>query len=78
MLILRPVDPSLTLTRMQYPAIVSNRENRKPLNYAGLANSCNPQQPLTTHSYLEQVSGSSPLVGSLFYLQILQKQKSPR
>jgi hypothetical protein len=47
---LRALDPSLTLTRTQYPAIVSNRENRKPFVYAGFANPCNAQQPLTAHS----------------------------
>ena len=46
----RPLDPSLTLTRTQRPAIVSNPENRKPFTYAGFANPCNPQQPLTAHS----------------------------
>jgi hypothetical protein len=35
---------------MQKPAIVSNTENRKPLIYAGFANLCNAQQPLTAHS----------------------------
>jgi hypothetical protein len=44
------LDPSLTLTRTQYPAIVGNAGNRKPLVYAGIANLCNPQQPLTAHS----------------------------
>jgi hypothetical protein len=29
---------------------VGNRENRKPLTYAGIANPCNTQQPLTAHS----------------------------
>jgi hypothetical protein len=46
----RRADPSLTLTRTQYPAIVSNRENNKPLTYAGFATPCNYQQPLTAHS----------------------------
>ena len=44
------VDPILTLTRTQYPAIVGNTENRKPCFYAGFANPCNSQQPLTVHS----------------------------
>jgi hypothetical protein len=35
---------------MQCPAIVDNRENRTPFSYAGFANSCNAQQPLTAHS----------------------------
>src|SRR4051794_2348669 len=30
-ILLSPLDPSLTLTRMQHPAIVSNRENRNPI-----------------------------------------------
>jgi hypothetical protein len=40
----------LTLTRTQHPAIVGKRENRKPFVYAGFANLCNAQQPLTAHS----------------------------
>jgi hypothetical protein len=47
---LTPLDPSLTLTRTQYPAIVSNPGNRKPVVYAGFAYTCNSQQPLTAHS----------------------------
>jgi hypothetical protein len=43
-------DPSLTLTRTQYPAIVGSTGNRKHLTYAGFANLCNIQQPLTAHS----------------------------
>jgi hypothetical protein len=43
-------DPILTLTRTQYPAIVSNTGNRKLLIYAGFAISCHTQQPLTAHS----------------------------
>src|SRR5215210_5232608 len=46
----RPLDPSLTLTRTQYPAILGNRGNKKPFAYAGFANLCNVQQPLTAHS----------------------------
>jgi hypothetical protein len=37
------LDPSLTLTRTQYPATVSNTGNREPVFYVGLANPCNPQ-----------------------------------
>ncbi len=48
--VLTLLDPSLTLTRTQYPAIVGNRGNRKPFAYAGFANPCNAQQPLTAHS----------------------------
>jgi len=46
----RTLDPSLTLTRVQCPAIVGNTGNRKPLSYTGFANSCNAEQPLTAHS----------------------------
>ena len=60
----RPCDPSLSLTRTQHLAILGNRENRKPFTYARFASVCNAQQPLTD-SRNEQVSGSSPLVGSL-------------
>src|SRR5918999_5876828 len=44
------LDPRLTLTRTQHPAIVGNTGNRKPFIYAGFASSCNAQQPLTAHS----------------------------
>jgi hypothetical protein len=47
---LTPLDPSLTLTRTQHPAIVGNAGNRKPFVYAGYANPCNAQQLLTAHS----------------------------
>jgi hypothetical protein len=40
----------LTLTRTQYCAIVGNAENTKPFVYAGFANPCNAQKPLTAHS----------------------------
>jgi UDP-glucose 4-epimerase len=43
-------DPNLTLTRTQYRATVSNRENKKLRTYAGFANPCNAQQPPTAHS----------------------------
>ena len=46
----RTLDPSLTLTRTQYRAIVCNAGNAKPLTHAGFANPCNAQQPLTDHS----------------------------
>jgi hypothetical protein len=45
-----PVDPNLTLTQTQCPAIVGKRENKNPLRNAGYATPCNPQQPLTAHS----------------------------
>jgi ketopantoate reductase len=47
---LRALDPNLTLTRTQYPAIVGNRGNKKLLTYAEFARLCNIQQPLTAHS----------------------------
>jgi hypothetical protein len=46
----RLADPNLILTRTQYPAIVSNKGNRKPLSYEEFAYACNLQQPLTAHS----------------------------
>jgi hypothetical protein len=48
--LLTTLDPNLTLTRTQYPAIVSNAGNRKPFIYAGFASPCNAQQPMTAHS----------------------------
>jgi hypothetical protein len=48
--LLTSLDPNLTLTRTQHPAIVGNTGNTKPFAYAGFANPCNPQQPLTAHS----------------------------
>jgi hypothetical protein len=48
--LLTPPDPNLTLTRMQYPAIVGKAGNRKSFTYAGFAIPCNAQQPLTAHS----------------------------
>src|SRR5918997_3820156 len=44
------LDPSLTLTRTQYRATVSNIGNTKPFTYTGFANPCNVQQQLTAHS----------------------------
>ena len=44
-------DPSLTLTRTQYPAIVDNTRNARPIVYAGFAGPCNSQQFQTAHSY---------------------------
>jgi hypothetical protein len=44
------VDPNLTLTRAQHPAIGCNAGNKKQLTYAGFAIPCKPQQPLTAHS----------------------------
>ncbi len=40
-------DPSLTLTRTQYPATVGNIRNRKPRTYTEFANLCNARRPLT-------------------------------
>jgi hypothetical protein len=48
--LLTTLDPSLTLTRTQYPAIVCNAGNGKPFAYAGFAILCNAQQPMTAHS----------------------------
>jgi hypothetical protein len=45
-----PIDPNLTLTRTQYPAIVGNRGNKRPLRNAGYANPCNPLQHLNCYS----------------------------
>jgi hypothetical protein len=45
-----PPDPSLTLTRTQYPAIVCNAGNEKPLIYAAFANPCNAQKRPAAHS----------------------------
>jgi hypothetical protein len=36
---------------------------------AGIATLCKPPQRVTDHSYRDEVSGSSPLVGSSFFLQ---------
>jgi hypothetical protein len=48
--LLTTLDPSLTLTRTQHPAIVGNTGNNESLTYAEFANPCNAQQPLTAHS----------------------------
>jgi hypothetical protein len=48
--LLTTLDPSLTLIRTQYPAIVGKAGNRKPVVYARFANSCNPLQRMTAHS----------------------------
>jgi hypothetical protein len=44
------LDPDLTLIRAQRAAITGEAEDRKHFIYAGLANPCNGQQPLTAHS----------------------------
>src|SRR5215211_8443441 len=44
------IDPSLTLTRTQYPAIVCNAGNRKLLTHAEFANPCNAKKHPTAHS----------------------------
>jgi hypothetical protein len=46
----RALDPSLTLTRTQYPAIVGKTENTKPFVYAAFASLCKPLQRLIYHS----------------------------
>ena len=48
--VLTPLDPILTLTRTQYPAIVSITEQRNSFVYAGFAIRCNTQRPMTAHS----------------------------
>ena len=48
--LLTTLDPSLTLTRTQYPAIVGKAQKRNPSKYAAFATLCTPQQPLTAHS----------------------------
>ena len=62
--VLTRIDPNLTLTRTQCPAIVGNTANRKPYSHTVFANPCNGQQPLTALVAGAGVSGSSPLVGS--------------
>jgi hypothetical protein len=54
----------LTPPGAQYGAILGKAEKRKRLRLAGFATPSKPLQHLNYHSYLEQVSGSSPLVGS--------------
>ena len=56
----------MTLTRAQYPAMVGNTENTKPLAYAGIASPCDARLPSSQHSQRDEVSGSSPLIGSYF------------
>jgi hypothetical protein len=46
--VLREIESGVT--RTQYPAIVGNTGNHEPFAYAGFANPCNAQQPLTAHS----------------------------
>jgi hypothetical protein len=45
-----PIDPSLTLTQMQCPAIVSDTRNIKPVVHPGFASLCKAKQPRTAHS----------------------------
>ena len=63
------IDTTLTPPGAQHGAILGNPEQRNPLRNAGVATlgiPCNACW-ITRN---EQVSGSSLLVGSLFYLQI--------
>ena len=53
--------------------MLGNPEKRKALRYAGFASLGKPQPRPIYHSSLEQVSGSNPLVGSLFYLDLQVK-----
>jgi len=48
--VLITLDPNLTLTGTQHPAISGKRGKGESLIYAGFANFCNAQQPLTAHS----------------------------
>src|SRR5215217_6261940 len=44
------IDPSLTLTRTQYPATVGDAGNRKPLRNTEIASVCNAKKHPTAHS----------------------------
>jgi hypothetical protein len=48
--VLITLDPNLTLTGTQHPAISGKRGKGESLIYAGFANFCNAQQQLTAHS----------------------------
>jgi hypothetical protein len=48
--VLTPLDPSLTLTHTQHPAMMGKAEKKKRVNFAGFASPCNLQQPSTAHS----------------------------
>jgi len=63
----RGVEAMLIPPAAQYGATQDKPEQRKPSIYAGFATLCKVLQRMTDHSYLEQESGSSPLVGSLFF-----------
>jgi hypothetical protein len=67
---LTPVDTTLTPPGAKHPATRCNCGKRKGLRYAGFANPATPRnsRPLTPN---EQVSGSRPLVGSLFSCSII-------
>jgi hypothetical protein len=69
---LRLADPNLTLTRTQCPAMVDNTGAGNSLPMRDL------QDPATLsnhwpHTRNEQISGSSPLVGSLFFSRFAAK-----
>jgi hypothetical protein len=76
---LRTLDPSLTLTRTQYPAIVGNRGNKEPRSYAG---KCRPvQRSATTDRTLVAgvgISGSQVRSSALFLPARVVKTKSHR
>jgi hypothetical protein len=67
-----PPDPSLTLIRAQLVATLSKPEKKNRLRKGDLQTSATPRKtrPLSSN---ERVSGSSPLVGSLFFVGICRE-----
>ena len=62
------LDTTLIPPREQYGATLSKVEKRNRLRYGDLQTCATPSNALP-HTRNEQVSGSSPLVGSLYALQ---------